>query len=97
MESSVAAEPVTAGLNAVENGPEETGLRYADIGINLSDQIFRGVHHGKKAHDDDLHNVIQRALNAGVRKMMVTGSDLTESQNAIRLAEEYPGLCYATV
>lgn len=29
--------------------------------------------------------------------MMVTGSDLTESQNAINLAEEYPGLCYATV
>ncbi|RMY15507.1 hypothetical protein D0868_00864 [Hortaea werneckii] len=97
MESSVAAEPVTAGLNAVENGPEKATLRYADIGINLSDQIFRGVHHGKKAHDDDLHNVIQRALNAGVRKMMVTGSDLIESQNAIRLADEYPGLCYATV
>ena len=29
--------------------------------------------------------------------MMVTGSDLTESKNAIKLAEEYPGLCYATV
>ena len=29
--------------------------------------------------------------------MMVTGSDLQESKNAIALAEEYPGLCYATV
>jgi len=29
--------------------------------------------------------------------MMVTGSDLKESKNAIRLAEEYPGLCFATV
>lgn len=29
--------------------------------------------------------------------MMVTGSDLTESKNAIKLAQEYPGLCYATV
>lgn len=29
--------------------------------------------------------------------MMVTGSDLKESKNAIKLAEEYPGLCYATV
>lgn len=29
--------------------------------------------------------------------MLVTGSDLVESQNAIKLAEEYPGLCYATV
>ena len=28
---------------------------------------------------------------------MVTGSDLVESKNAIKLAEEYPGLCYGTV
>ncbi|KAK4972471.1 hypothetical protein LTR42_006981 [Elasticomyces elasticus] len=29
--------------------------------------------------------------------MMVTGSDLQESKNAIKLAEDYPGMCYATV
>lgn len=29
--------------------------------------------------------------------MMVTGSDLEESRKAVQLAEEYPGLCYATV
>jgi TatD DNase family protein len=29
--------------------------------------------------------------------MMITGSDLSESQAAISLAREYPGLCYATV
>jgi TatD DNase family protein len=29
--------------------------------------------------------------------MMVTGSDLVESKHAVQLAEEYPGLCYATV
>ncbi|KAK4964472.1 hypothetical protein LTR66_012276 [Elasticomyces elasticus] len=28
---------------------------------------------------------------------MVTGSDLQESRNAVQLAEDYPGLCYATV
>jgi TatD DNase family protein len=55
------------------------------------------VHHGKKAHDDDLQHVVKRALEAGVTKMMVTGSDLEESKNAIKLADEYPGLCYATV
>lgn len=55
------------------------------------------MHHGKRAHEDDLKYVVQRALDAGVRKMMVTGSDLEESKNAIKLAEDYPGLCYATV
>lgn len=29
--------------------------------------------------------------------MMVTGSDLKESQHAVDLAKEYPGLCYATI
>jgi TatD DNase family protein len=29
--------------------------------------------------------------------MMVTGSDIEESRNAVQLASEYPGLCYATV
>jgi len=67
------------------------------IGINLTDPIFRGTHHGKKAHDDDLLQVISRAVKAGCRKLMVTGSDLKESENAVRLARDYPGLCYATV
>ncbi|KAK3621163.1 hypothetical protein LTR56_022961 [Elasticomyces elasticus] len=91
-------DPLSAGLQAVPipNGTAPS-LRYADIGINLSDPIFRGVHHGKRAHEDDLQHVVQRALEAGVRKMMVTGSDLQESKNAIKLAEDYPGMCYATV
>ncbi|KAK3109588.1 hypothetical protein LTR53_016999 [Teratosphaeriaceae sp. CCFEE 6253] len=98
MASSPKIDPLTAGLSAVpvENGTSPS-LRYADIGINLSDRIFRGVYHGKRAHDDDLQHVVQRALEAGVRKMMVTGSDLQESRNAVKIADEFPGLCYATV
>ncbi|KAK0324090.1 hypothetical protein LTR82_005211 [Friedmanniomyces endolithicus] len=88
--------PVDLDAAPVTNGADPR-VRYADIGINLSDPIFRGVHHGKQAHEDDLQHVIKRALEAGVRKMMVTGSDLQESKNAIKLADEYPGLCYATV
>lgn len=72
-------------------------LRYADVGINLGDPVFRGVYHGKRAHDDDLQDVVQRALEVGCKKMMVTGSDLKESGHAIELAQRYPGICYATV
>jgi len=67
------------------------------VGINLGDPIFRGVYHGKKAHEDDLDGVLERAVEAGCVKMMVTGSDLKESKHALKLAEEHPGLCYATV
>jgi len=59
------------------------------IGINLSDPIFRGEHHGKKAHEDDLVHVIERAVKAGCRKLMVTGSDLTESEKAVQLTKDY--------
>lgn len=40
MESSAAAEPVTAGLNAVENGPEKATLRYADVSPILSGSLI---------------------------------------------------------
>ncbi|GAB7355020.1 hypothetical protein MBLNU459_g5624t1 [Dothideomycetes sp. NU459] len=99
-------DPLTAGLKAVDESQtsSKSSLKYVDvgsqshnIGINLSDPIFRGVHHGKKAHEDDLTQVIQRAVAAGCRKLMVTGSDLVESEKAVQLAKDYPGLCYATV
>ena len=73
------------------------GLRFADIGINLTDSTFQGVYHGKKVHEDDTTYVLQRAVDAGCVKFMVTGSDLEQSKKAVALAEEYPGLCYATV
>jgi TatD DNase family protein len=59
------------------------------MGINLGDPVFKGVYHGKQAHEDDLKDVVQRAVDVGCEKMMVTGSDLKESARAIELAQEY--------
>ena len=64
-------------------------LTITQIGINLTDPIYRGVHHGKQAHEDDLTHVIARAAKAGCRKLMVTGSDLSESEKAVQLARDY--------
>ncbi|KKY23885.1 putative deoxyribonuclease tatd [Phaeomoniella chlamydospora] len=75
---------------------EDTRLRYADVGINLGDPIFKGIYHGKKAHDDDLNDVIQRAKDVGCSKFMVTGSSLTESEHVVDLVAQYH-CCYATV
>ncbi|KAJ6015194.1 Deoxyribonuclease Tat-D [Penicillium herquei] len=72
-------------------------LRYVDIGINLSDPMFSGTYHGKQAHECDLDDVIQRARDVGCEKFMVTGSDLVESEEAVKIARNYPGFCYATV
>jgi TatD DNase family protein len=59
------------------------------VGINLGDPVFRGVYHGKRGHDDDLEQVVQRALDVGCIKLMVTGSDLKESKHAIQLATQF--------
>ena len=67
------------------------------MGINLTDSTFAGEYYGKQHHEDDTEHVIQRAVNVGCLKFMVTGSDLEESKKAIALAERYPGRCYATV
>ncbi|GME26840.1 Deoxyribonuclease TatD-related protein [Neofusicoccum parvum] len=95
---STSAPGSDAALNAQDGVQEQQKkLRYADIGINLGDPIFRGVYHGKQAHEDDFDGVLERALAAGCEKMMVTGSDLKESEHAVQIAKEHPGLCYATV
>lgn len=59
------------------------------IGINLGDPIFRGEYHGKQRHEDDFNDVLQRGLNAGCKKFMVTGSDLEESKHAIEIAKAH--------
>ncbi|UPK89794.1 hypothetical protein LCI18_000729 [Fusarium solani-melongenae] len=70
--------------------------RYIDIGINLTDPIFRGRYHGKERHPDDLTAVIGRAHEVGCTKLIVTGSDLGNSRDALKLAEDYPGSVYGT-
>ncbi|PSN63860.1 deoxyribonuclease tatD [Corynespora cassiicola Philippines] len=75
--------------------PEE--IKYVDIGINLTDPVFRGQYHGTQRHDNDFEDVLQRGLDAGCKKFMVTGSDLKESEHAVEIAKAHPGVCYSTV
>ena len=63
--------------------------RYIEIGINLTDPVYNGSYHGTQRHQDDLSDVIQRAVDSGCGKLIVTGSDLTESHKAVELARTY--------
>ena len=69
--------------------------RYIDIGVNLTDPVFRGSYHGKQAHPDDLETVVARAEAAGVVGQILTGGNLEESHEALALARRYRG-CYST-
>ncbi|KAL8719617.1 MAG: hypothetical protein Q9225_003391 [Loekoesia sp. 1 TL-2023] len=90
--------PVAEQTNG-EGKISESGLRYADVGINLTDGTYRGFYnrHTNPSHPADLGRVLQRASSVGVRKFMVTGSDTEQSLQAIELARQYRGQCYATV
>jgi len=57
-----------------------------DIGVNLAHRSFHA----------DRQAVIQRAFDAGVRTMVITGTSLASSQEAQRIAGEYPGQLYST-
>ena len=47
------------------------------------------MHHGKRRHPDDLGAVIARAAEVGCQKLIVTGSDLQSSRDALDIASEY--------
>lgn len=57
-----------------------------DIGVNLTGSSFR----------EDLPEVVARARQAGVKQMVVTGTDIGHSQQAEALTRQYPGVLYAT-
>ena len=57
-----------------------------DIGANLTAGSF----------NKDVDEVIQRAINCGVEVMIVTGSNLEDSQAAIELTQQYPNNLYST-
>jgi len=57
-----------------------------DIGVNLAHDSF----------DADREAVMQRAAQAGVVQMVVTGSSVDATRKAIELARSRPGVLFAT-
>jgi len=58
-----------------------------DIGANLTDHAF----------SQDVEAVLQRARDAGVAQIIVTGTTVLDSQKAADLADLTPGYCFSTV
>ena len=57
-----------------------------DIGANLAHDSF----------DDDREAVLQRAFDAGVSRIVITGSSDDSNVKAVKLAATQPGVLYAT-
>lgn len=65
----------------------EKQYSWTDIGVNLTDSSF----------DKDRNEVIQQAISQGIGRLIVTGTTLQESIEAIELCRQYPQQLYCTV
>lgn len=61
-------------------------MQLVDIGANLTASAF----------ESDVHDVIAAAHESGVRKLVLTGSDVADSIAAQKLASQYPGKLWST-
>jgi TatD DNase family protein len=61
-------------------------IELVDVGVNLTNKSLR----------QDMNAVMQRAREAGVIQMVVTGTSITESRQAITLCEHYPDRLVST-
>lgn len=57
-----------------------------DIGVNLTNSRF----------DKDREAVVSRAQAAGVHGLILTGTSVEESQQALAMARQWPGYCFST-
>lgn len=86
IETAAAAATTTAfDLNDIKHCFENLVI-VVDAGANLTN----------KKYSRDLESVIQRAKDAGVQKIMVPGTSVKSSKEALRLSQIYPDIIYST-
>ncbi|KDQ63449.1 hypothetical protein JAAARDRAFT_119837 [Jaapia argillacea MUCL 33604] len=86
--------PVTV-ITAKPSQEVKGNFRFIGVTVNLTDPVFRGKHRGKQLHDDDFEAVLDRSHAAGVKSMIITGTSLHESKQALHLAAKHN--LYATI
>ncbi|KAI0382299.1 Mg-dependent DNase [Hypomontagnella monticulosa] len=76
--------------------PQKT-LRYADVAVTATANEFNGVYRNKTYHPADFLNTLDRALAAGVEKVMLTGMSLSDISVNLGIAKPRPGQCFVTI
>lgn len=74
--------------------------RLVDIGLNLTDRMYQGTYNDHAQHEPDIEAVLQRAVDVGVRGLLLTGGSLKQSRAVIEMCKRYSTrelTCYCTV
>ncbi|KAI0174493.1 TatD family hydrolase [Pestalotiopsis sp. NC0098] len=73
-------------------------LRYADVAVTATAKEFSGIYRGKQYHEPDFANTLDRALDAGVEKVMLTGMSLSDIPTNLAIARSRPqNSCFVTI
>lgn len=84
-----------------DNQQQETKvqvLQFIDIGANLLDERFiNGTYRGTYRHESDFANIIERATDIGMKKIIVTCGTIEESKQTIEMIRtkwrhQYPNI-----
>ncbi|EGG15545.1 deoxyribonuclease [Cavenderia fasciculata] len=51
--------------------------------------MFKGIYHGKSKHDKDLDDILSRAWNVGMDRIMITSGRLSDVKEAIAIIDHY--------
>lgn len=78
---SILGQPTCTVINPIKHN-------FIDIGVNILDDMFRGVYNGKQKHTEDINNVLLRSSSLGVTKIIATGGCIEESIKAMKLCRE---------
>ncbi|XP_075217457.1 deoxyribonuclease TATDN1 isoform X5 [Lycorma delicatula] len=71
-------------------------LFLTDIGANLNDMMYKGVYHGSVKHKPDLQDVLNRAWDTGLKKIIITAGSVEDINESLVLAQSDDRL-YTTV
>ncbi|KAL0942642.1 deoxyribonuclease tatd [Colletotrichum truncatum] len=86
------------GFPAQAPAKPSTKMRFADVAVTATAKDFSGFYRGKQYHQPDFDAVLDRALAAGVEKVMLTGMSLSDVDTNLSIAKSRPeGSCFVTI
>ncbi|OTB09350.1 hypothetical protein M426DRAFT_70658 [Hypoxylon sp. CI-4A] len=86
-----------AGLPQKAPSRPSKPLQYADVAVTATAKEFDGFYRNKKYHPADFVNTLDRALGAGVERVMLTAMSLSDVPVNLSIAQSRPTQCFVTI